>query len=354
MSKVKIKNVNRRGLLRLAAGLGAAGAVADVAQAQAPANPAPKTAVKPVKPAKPAAPKIKFNNSFDFTNAEWNRDAYCRLQGDLDLTKTRYGWLGGPVMAVVPNEKVKPLFWMEGFSACRLVPYENRINDTTVETGYRKLLREVVVYRQWTPKGPGAILETWDNPYTGETVRVVPIENDPFNYNITQFYPDPPSFGGLNTEKPPKMPLILPWSVKGDMLHLTTDIHLYYPNALQPDKWPRESAGAMVQVTELYRYYMSVKDMKNPNLTQVPCSGCWSRVTPWLPWMLMGKAAGHMLYMVDFTGADEPAHLSQELRAWLDSTTERSRFLTPPESDYGPSLSSLENYARTQKPAPPK
>ena len=331
---------SRRNLLQLAAGLGAAGiAAASTAASAADAAPAAKTK----RGAK--TPKIVFNNTFNFMDPEWNRDAYARLQGDLDFEKTRYGWLGGPVMGVVPGEKVRPLFWMEGFSACRLIP---------IEGGYRKLLREVVVYREMTMKGPGKILETWDNPYTGETVRVVPIMNDPFNYNITLTYPDPPSFGGLNQEKPPKVPFLLPWSVKGDMMHLTTDIHLYYPNALQPEKWPRESAGPMVQVSELYRYYFSVADMKNPNLTQVPCSGSWARVTPWLPWMLMGMRAGHTLYMVDFTGADNPGHASPELRAWLDSTPERSKFLTAPDSDYGPSLSSLENYARTEKPAPAK
>ena len=338
MSEQDKTGVSRRELLQLAAGVGVAGAATIAAE--------PAAAQTPAKPKKAAAPpKVKFNNSFNFADPEWNRDAYARLQGDLDMTSTRYGWLGGPVMGVVPGEKVKPLFYMEGFSACRLIP---------VEGGYRKLLREAVVYREMTMRGPGRILETWDNPYTGETVKVVPIINDPFNYNITLTYPDPPSFGGLNTEKPPKIPFILPWSVKGEMLHLMTDIHLYYPNALQPEKWPRESAGPMVQVSELYRYYINVADMKNPNLTQVPCSGCWSRVTPWLPWMLMGTKPGHALYMVDFSAADNPGHVSPELRAWLESTTERAKLLTPPESDYGPSLSSLENYARTQTPAPAK
>ena len=329
------QSVSRRNVLQLAAGLGAVGA-ATLAHGAAAAKPvaAKKTAAK--------APKIKFNNTFNFADPEWNRDAYARLQGDLDMTKTRYGWLGGPVMAVVPGKKVQPLFYMEGFSACRLIPTEG---------GYRKLLREVVVYKDIKTR---ELLQTWDNPWTNETVKVVNIFNDPFNYNITLELPTPPSFGGLNKEAPPKLPFILPWEVKGDMLHLTTDIHLFYPNALQPDKWPRESSGALVQVSELYRYYVRPEDMKNPNLTQVPCSGCWARTTPWLPWMLMGTAPGHMNYMVDFTGADNPGQMSKELRAYLDSTPERSKFLTPPDSDYGPSLSSLENYARTQTPAPAK
>ncbi len=323
------RELNRRQMLQLAAGAGALGAASTGANVAG------------------AATDVKFNNSFDFRSPEWNRDAYARLQGDLDFSKTRFGWLGGPVMGVVPGEKVKPLFYMEGFSACRLIP---------IEGGYRKLLREVVLYREIDPRTqkPGRILEQYDNPYSGERVNVVPILNDPFNYNMTLYYPDPPSFGGLNQEKTPRVPFVLPWEMKGDLLHLTTDIHLYYPNALQPEKWPRESAGPMVQVSELYRYYIRAEDMKNPRLTQVQCSGCWARVTPWLPWMLMGGKPGHVLYMVDFTAGPTTKDASPELMAWLKSTPERAKFLTAPDSDYGPSLSSLENYARTQKPAAAK
>lgn len=287
-----------------------------------------------------ASQRVKFNYNMDFQDPEWNRDAYARLQGDLDLKTTRYGWLGGPVMGVVPGGKVRPLFNMEGISTCRLIK---------VEGGFRKLLRELVVY---TDLETGKILETWTNPYTNEVVKVVPIFNDPFNYNITLTYPDPPSFGGLNKEKPPARPFILPWSIKGNMLLLSTDIHLYYPNALQPDKWPRESAGKLVQVSELYRYFIRMEDMKNPKLTQVPCWGVWGRITPWLPWMLMGTAPGHTVYNVDFTGSDSPDHASPEFMAYIKANY--PQVLTPPDSDYGPSLSSLENYAKNQKPAPVK
>lgn len=326
MSEKKGTALGRREFLGVA-GLAAAGVGASaVASAQASS--------------KPAAVKPKFNNSMDFKSAEWNRDAYARLMGDLDLKTTRYGWLSGPVMGVVPGEKVRPLFQMEGFSTCRLIE---------IEGGYRKQLRELVVYKDIET---GKILETWRNPYTNEDVKVVPIYNDPFNYNVTLNYPDPPSFGGLNKEKPPSRPFILPWTIKGDMLLLSTDIHLYYPNALQPDKWPRESAGKMVQVSELYRYFIRLEDMKNPAFTQVPMYGVWARITPWLPWMLMGTAPGHTHYEVDFTGSNSTSHVSPEMMEYMKA--KYPKVLTPPESDYGPSLSSLENYARNQKPAPVK
>ena len=75
------------------------------------------------------------------------------------------------------------------------------------------------------------------------------------------------------------------------------DINLFYPSALQPDKWPRESPGKMSQVSEYFRYVIKREDLENPRKTHVPSIGTWVRVTPWLPWMLMDEAPGHMLYV---------------------------------------------------------
>ena len=73
-------------------------------------------------------------------------------------------------------------------------------------------------------------------------------------------------------------------------------IHLVYPNALQPDEWPRESAGTFVQVSEFFAHHVSAADMQNPKVTSCPMHGVWNRVTPWLPWMLMGQTPGHCQY----------------------------------------------------------
>ncbi len=104
----------------------------------------------------------------------------------------------------------------------------------------QKLLREVVFYKDLAT---GEILETFLNPYTSEEVRVVPVTNDPFNLVIEKYYP--------NT------------------VVLETDIHLFYPSALQPDKWPRESAGKNVRVSEMLRYVIRREDLENPAKTSV-------------------------------------------------------------------------------------
>ncbi|MBL8630681.1 MAG: DUF1838 family protein [Rhodospirillaceae bacterium] len=322
------ETLNRRGFIGAAGSLagGIAGGVMAAGAAQA---------------ATPSYDYKKAVESFRFKDNIWNRDAYAKLQANLDVTKIKYGWFGGVVLGVRPNEKVRELFRFEGMSTCR---FEKRADGS-----YMKLLREVGYYRDFKT---GEFLTEWQNPYTNEKVKVVPITNDPFNYAISEFYPDPPSFGGLNQEKPPKIPFILKWTPVGKTLLLETDIHLYYPNALQPDKWPRESAGKMVQASEMYRYNIRIEDMADASKTSVEYTGTWARVTPWLPWMLMGQAEGHCTYECYMGGFDSIDSIPADIVEYTKKNY--SKFLTPPDKDTGRSLSSLEVYAETQKPAPAK
>ena len=161
----------------------------------------------------------------------------------------------------------------------------------------------------------------------------------------------PEDFGGGEKGEPRKIPLIFPWRRAGDIITLNTDMHLYYPNALQPDKWVRESSGPMAQVSEMMRYFVSAKDLENPELTSVPFTGTWNRITPWLPWMLMGQTPGHCLYMSTMIKSDSIDIIPQHVR---DFSEERyPGMLSAPTEDYGPSISSLEYYSREQTPAPP-
>jgi hypothetical protein len=284
-----------------------------------------------------AAPLV---TRIDFKDPKWNRDTYARLDMNVDPSKEKLGWLKGTVFGVRENEPVRPLFINEGFSFVR----SKRLPDGS----WRRMLREIVFYRDIDT---GEILKDWKNPYTGRTVKVVPIANDPFNYTISEFFPDPPSYGGLNTVKPPRRPFLMDWSYgPSDTLILQTNINLYYPSALQPDKWPMESPGVYSRVSELFIYTVKRKDVENPGLTSLPVVGSWSRITPWLPWMQMGGGRGHVSFFNTFgtlSGiGDLPPDLVAAARA-LDP-----KFLSAPTEDYGPSLSSLENYALTQKPAP--
>ncbi|MEH6552290.1 MAG: DUF1838 family protein [Pseudomonadales bacterium] len=288
-------------------------------------------------------PSTKNRIPVRFDDPKWNRDARARMEAYIDdPSKFSYGFGEGVVSAVLDNQKVRELMRFEIFSTKRIVPQP--------DGSYQRLLRELVFYRDLETN---EIMDEWNNPLTGERVRVVDVANDPFNYVISEFRAPPPDYGGLNKEKPAKIPLLLNWRhLSDDIISLEADIHLHYPSALQPEEWPRESPGSMSRVSELFRFFCRREDLENPDLKHVPSHGCWSRITPWFPWMLMDQAPGHITYMGTMSSR-------QSLDQYPKDTLERVKarypeYLEAPTTWEEPSLSSLERYALEQKPAPRK
>jgi len=288
---------------------------------------------------------MQFETKIDFKNPRWNRDAWARIQGDLNPENERFSYCSGLVLGVKPGEKVRELLGFETFLATRLVP----LPDGNI----RRLNKEVIFYTEVQHGRPGKIIEEWKNPWTEEVCKVVQVFNDPFNYTISDhLILAPEDFPG-DKSKLPKIPLIFPWQqLTADTLVLQTDMHLNYKNPLQPDKWPRESGGEKAQVSEMMRYFVSVKDLENPQLTAVPYHGTWHRITPWLPWMLMGQTPGHCVYTSTMVGLDSADQLPAKVREYAEK--HNPGILKAPTEDYGPSHSSLEHYARQQTPAPVK
>ncbi len=278
-----------------------------------------------------------------YSDTFWNRDAYARMVGDLDFGQQKFGWFKGDVLGVKPGERVRKLFGFEGFSFARLVKDE--------DGKYQKLLREVGYY---TDLKTGEVLEEYENPYTGETVKVVHIANDPFNSMIAPVRVlGGPSYGGLNKAKRREIPFLLPWQeVSDDKVMVHRDIHLYYPSALQPDKWPRESSGKMNRVSEMFSFVVNRADLANPELTTIEHAGSWHRITPWLPWMLMGQAEGHCNYNCVQGAFNDMRMLSPQVRAYAEK--HHPKYFEAPTEWIEPSLSSLEWYSREQEPAPLK
>ena len=280
----------------------------------------------------------------DLSTGKGNQLAYARIQGDLDFGKPKYFWFKGYLMGVEPHKKIVDLMGTSGFGVIRLLPGP--------DGSIRRLCREIIVY---TDLRSGEVLDEWKNPLTNEVVKAVHVDNDPFNYLIEEFFPAPPKFGGLNQgPPPPRVPFIMPWYQHGGWADMEIHIHLAYPNALQPDKWPRESSGPIVQVSEMFAHHVKVEDLQNPKLTTLDYTGTWNRVTPWLPWMLMGQRPGFCQYAC-FMGTTK--NLDEVLsRPVLDYAQKNyaKYFDAPTEWSEDRSLSSLGHYALRQKPAPVK
>lgn len=274
----------------------------------------------------------------DLTTGRGNQLAYARIQSDIDFGQQKYFWFKGYVSAVRPWKKVDDLLGCQGFGVIRL----NEREDGSFE----RLCREIILYTDMQ----GNVLSEWDNPYTNETVEVVQVANDPFNYLIQDHFPAPPSFGGANKEKaPPKIPFVLPWYQHQNWLEMEMHIHLLYPSALQPDEWPRESSGAMVQVSEYFAHHVLAEDMQNPDVTSLDYKGTWNRTTPWLPWMLMGQAEGHCQYNC-FMGNTDDLSIVLSKSALDYAEKHYPKYFDAPTEWSDESLSSLENYAHGRTP----
>ncbi len=156
-----------------------------------------------------------------FTDPLWNCESRARIEGDTAPGKFVHGYATGVVHAVLDNKPVRPLFGFDVFSGLRVLRQP--------DGSYQRLCRQLVFYRDLKT---GEMMDSWDNVLRGEKVRVADIANDPFNYVISEFFPDPPNYGGLNKDKPPKRPLLLKWDLLGDIVSHDSDIHLYYKNAL--------------------------------------------------------------------------------------------------------------------------
>ncbi len=277
----------------------------------------------------------------DLTTPRGNREAYARLMANLDMTKTKYGWYSGVVLGVRPGEAVRDLVGFCGFSCAKLLP-----NDGP-DGGYKKVLVEVGYY---TDLRSGEIIEEWRNPYFNETVKIVPIANDPFNHTITDFRPEAPTYGGLNQVRRERTPFILPFTRRGSTLNLFSSINLFYPSALRPAIWRRENGNPMAQVTEAFSYQIPWADMQDRRKTSVEYTGTWNRITPWLPWMLMGTTPGNCNYTAFMGAYDDINRIDRRV---LDYTAKNfPKFLEAPERWTEPSHSSLEWYSRSQYPAP--
>jgi len=120
---------------------------------------------------------IEFEHEINFQSNTWNRDAWARIQGDLNSENESISYVNGQILGAKPGEAVKELCGFETFLCTRLLPQQE---DGTI----RRLNKEVIFY---TNSRSGEIIHEWTNPWTEEVVNVVHVANDPFNYTISEW-----------------------------------------------------------------------------------------------------------------------------------------------------------------------
>ena len=312
----------RKALGTLAAFGGAAALSACATTPQPEAAPTPKAAL----------PEI------DFRDPRQNLNAFVKMLGDTDPDKVAVSWFGGDIFANPgDDQKLVPLIGVNGFGVLRIEPQP--------DNKYRLFNREFAAYSDPRTR---QIIDEWDNPYTGERVEVSPIHNAVVNAEVAPTFTM--DLDGTEVE----MPFLPPWWEMGDTLFNVFEVHAAFPSPMQPDQWPRESAGPVARVSEIFQRSTSLAQLADPSLTSAHYEGTWNRLGPWLPWMLMGQKPGHLYYrtfMKKLGGVDE---LPPDLVAYVEKGYPEFFEAPGPETWGGPNDSSFTVYMRENEPKPPK
>ena len=182
----------------------------------------------------------------------WHGRAYSRRQGEAD----------------------RLLFNVEGMNIRACVSAQ----DPDRGNGYRMVSRELLIYRD---PATGEALATWDNPWTGETVSVLHVANDPVNFTAyeTDRSGEPYRWTGHVTE--------------GKWRQSTT-VPLFYPNPLGGDY--QGEVGGTYHATEMFNFMGDAQDLLDADTDSARAHVGWSRMSDWLPWMKMGGREG-AIYM---------------------------------------------------------
>ncbi len=186
-----------------------------------------------------------------------------------DGEATTYHW-EGYLYSRRQGERDRRLFAVEGMNvrACA------SITDPERGEGFKLVSREILLYKD---PDSGEVLSTWDNPWTGETVDVLHVANDPVNFESyeTGRGGEPHRFRG---------------TLQGDVWYSSFQVPLFYPNPLASDY--QQEIGGIYHATEMFNFYGNTRDLLNERRDTAVVQVGWARMSDWLPWMKMAGREG--------------------------------------------------------------
>jgi hypothetical protein len=246
-----------------------------------------------------AAHGAKPGRSIDINTPEGAIAAFRKVQCSTeDRRPTVYYWTG-ETYSRVPGEPDKLLLRFEGMNTRQCVT----VTDPVRGTGFRMVSREILFYQDPTT---GEIIDEWQNPWSGEKVKVLHIANDPVNFRA-------PIFPVRADGKPYETDV----TVMGDHWWGTTTVPLFYRNPLAGDY--QDYVGGTYHATEMFNFFGRVSDLTDASQHSADVNVAWARISDWLPWMKMRGRAG-LLY---FNGAglklDGYADLPAGMRAAIEA-----------------------------------
>ena len=206
----------------------------------------------------------------------------------------------------------------------------------------RTRMFETAVYMKF---GTDEVMEEWTNPFTDETVKVHHYAIGPMTSTHDPRAGDADA-GAENAERV-IIAKDLNWQLVGDTVYMPADSSVDYPNPLQPDAWPRASAGETFGWDSFIMFGTKLKDLENPNVTQAMSHSWYQENIRWQPWMLMGQRPGRLVargYGKKMRWKDIPIERIKRMEKYVPEVLDRG--------NWGEFQNEFLWYLRTQKPKP--
>ncbi|MEM7501705.1 MAG: DUF1838 family protein [Pseudomonadota bacterium] len=199
-----------------------------------------------------------------------NRKVMCSTEEGKAITY----WWHGEAYSRRMGERDKLLFNVEGMNvrAC------SSVDDDEKGAGFKLVSREILLYKDPVTD---EVLATWENPWTGETVDVLHVANDPVNFTMYETGRD-------------GNPITWDVSTLDDRWWQTTTVPLFYPNPLAGEY--QNEIGGIYHATEMFNFMGDLESALDAESDTANVQVGWVRMSDWLPWMKMAGRDG-VIYM---------------------------------------------------------
>lgn len=237
--------------------------------------------------------------------------AMRKIQCSTEDNQPVYFWWHGRAYSRRMGEADRHLFNVEGMNVrqCGTVANQER------GAGMRMVSREILLY---TDPESGKPLTEWKNPWTGKTVQVLQVENDPVNWPPIHPYDinGRPSMGWSGSQL-------------GSKWWLTNTVPLFYHNVLGGEY--QKQVGPVYHATEMFNFMGDLPGLLAEDVTSAPVQVGWIRMSDWLPWMEMQGREG--IFYVHTAGMKVEGYddLSDVMKNYIQAGAQKYR--NPPPLD---------------------
>ena len=267
----------------------------------------------------------------DWSNPYDNLYAFGKIWAGYD--EPQVGAFHGLMYARIGNRRLMPLFGYVGTGVMQSrIDGDGNMWIRGKETGY------------FTDLATGDILDTWNNPFTGEKVKVFNFYNPRMGGKLTA---EMPKFSmgaasdeatlmneGTHRADSGKVPFLLPFETYGNDLMLAWDYAHEYTNPVTPEGWPRASTGPRINPSEHFTFNLSLAEMNDRSAPACRYTAGFSRLSQWWPWMRMGGhdlAETGMIFgrMFSHKGLKNRGDVPRKVLAYIDKHA--PDYLEPPK-----------------------